>query len=695
MGDIGGARDDDSRPRRPQRAPDPSIPDSAVRWAGRFESYRQGHGFLRWMFWDASMVVGIDGPDRRGAYVAGSQVTRFHLTDGDIVHAVVRPPRTAAEQLEVNPNRDPGGLRDETSWALLCVVEKKTGSGDKKNNVFGEEGVIKWHGRFEGYQRGHGFLRALDSRSGGSSEATAVYADGGPDRGVYVALTQVQRFGLRDGDVVGALVRPPRTSARRFQDKDMGYEPTKDEQSWSLVRVLDVNHVSACERDRGKITDGRADPTVEAADEAFEWTGVIEMWNKGRHGFLRPLPDYCSERVDEPEGSTAIGKGGVYVTAVTMKEFDLMTGDVVRARVRPPSRNNTQFKCLDVLAVTRANNESCLLFRGVFQAKRPGHGFVRPLSGAPLPESWLADGAYVPYALAERLGLKDGQRVVARVKPPQPPANPSATVVEIVREEEISDVAEGEEDEEVPAELAELCGFRLHGTVLKAVTRDAGLNFGFIRVDHEAVTSHVFFHWSSVRTKNDDGNAVIPDVGQGVFFRLEARRDQESRREWELHAVNVNFADPHGEAAAGASQQDARERDQPRAPDRWSKPITRPPTRPATLRLDARPAPGRGAPPPPALASSRRSSQQLPPPPTRPPPAPPSQPPRVSWHLLKRKPQPLHPVISTATSSPRKRLKPTCEPGAPDSDALVDELRIRDGGDDADCDAIGEWESDG
>lgn len=566
-----------------QEAPD--VPEDAIKWKGRFEFYPAGHGFLRWLHWDPNTVVGIDGPDRRGAYVAPSQVVRFCLTNGDLVHAVVRPPRTRETLLELHPDRDPKIIRSETSWAMLSVIHKYAAGEDAGeppaslgNKAGGlSESVIKWKGRFEAYRRGHGFLRPLLGSNGNSTSSKVAEATSetvGPDRGVYVALTQVRRFSLRDGDVVGALIRPPRTRLQRFRDTKM--ESTRDENSWSLVRVLEINHATACERDRGKqMEHDDIDGASTDVDEVFEWSGVIELWNKGRHGFLRPLPDQAADACEQPVvGAKTPGADGIYVSPYIMAEFDLVSGDVVRAKVRPPCRNSAMFALLDVLSVKRAGTETCLEFEGTFKAFKGKYGFVRPLPGEPVPEAWLADGAYIPFALVERSTLRDGQKVRVLVRPPQPPVDRSATVVEVLGHYAKPCGADvwnplGPSDDGVtaepapfktddaqgrgalPPELASMSGMRLHGAVTKVSLGSRGLKFGFLRADHPSLSEEVFFHWSSVRARMHDGRAYIPYEGQGAFFRLDACRTRDGEGEWRLQAAQVAFHEQPDEGKAG------------------------------------------------------------------------------------------------------------------------------------------------
>eukprot|EP00931_Biecheleriopsis_adriatica_P068011 TRINITY_DN42069_c0_g1_i1.p1 TRINITY_DN42069_c0_g1~~TRINITY_DN42069_c0_g1_i1.p1 ORF type:complete len:679 (+),score=119.50 TRINITY_DN42069_c0_g1_i1:93-2129(+) len=430
-----------------------------------------------------------------------------------------------------------------------------------------QETGIKWRGRFESFRRGHGFLRPL-SRSSTQLEGKEELQ--GIDKGIYVAPSQVERFNIRDGDIVGALVRPPRAKERRRLES--AEIKSKDESSWALVRVLDVNGSDSRQRDKGAGTSWT--PPEKIRGETFEWTGRVELWRKGHHAFLRPLT---------PGDEEAVGKSGVFVDPKTVKQKDLIDGDIVTARVRYPDDDRRGGKSLEVQEVLDVQHsssngdgmldtEELVILEGTVEKFRKGFGFVRPLEGA-TELSGDPRGAFLSLPLMERYGFKGGERIWVRVRPAAPPAAPSATVVEVIQNKgEDSDVwglLEGndfrcvdpsltEGREVLPERLKAMLGVRLHGRVSKVVTRENASGWwGFIKGDHSSLEEELFFHMNDIITEGPEGRKssadFMPWKGESVFFRVEARYDSH-RGVWRAGATGVNFHERHNSSSSAWSR---------------------------------------------------------------------------------------------------------------------------------------------
>eukprot|EP00913_Durusdinium_trenchii_P022652 g21275.t1 len=187
---------------------------------------------------------------------------------------------------------------------------------DPPPNLLEGESSFYWQGRLEKFRRGHGFLRPLP---GGEQLPEMEHEDVGIERGVYVSVAQVERFDLQDGDVIGAEVRPPRSSSKR------SYNSSCDEVSWALLQLRDINGEQASARDSTRGPIGSHFPN---SFNSIALEGEVEIFRKG-YGFLRPLPDDLE--LWQEKGCSE----GVYVAASQISRYGIYHGQRVTGLIYP------------------------------------------------------------------------------------------------------------------------------------------------------------------------------------------------------------------------------------------------------------------------------------------------------------------------------------------------------------------------
>ena len=132
---------------------------------------------------------------------------------------------------------------------------------------------IKGEGVIEILQDGYGFLRS----------ASSSYLAGPDD--IYVSPSQLRRFGLRTGDTIGGLIRPPKDSERYFallKVEMINFQPPEDAKSKILFENLTPLHPN--ERIRLEQENGSTeDLTGRVID-------LIAPIGKGQRGLLVSAP---------------------------------------------------------------------------------------------------------------------------------------------------------------------------------------------------------------------------------------------------------------------------------------------------------------------------------------------------------------------------------------------------------------------
>jgi transcription termination factor Rho len=122
-------------------------------------------------------------------------MSQHHHEDGKVMNLTElkrkKPHELAHQAREMGIEGYAGMRKQELIFALLHAQT------DKKGDIFGE-GVL------ETLPDGFGFLRAPDYN----------YLPGPDD--IYVSPSQIRRFGLRTGDTVSGMIRPPKDSERYF-----------------------------------------------------------------------------------------------------------------------------------------------------------------------------------------------------------------------------------------------------------------------------------------------------------------------------------------------------------------------------------------------------------------------------------------------------------------------------------------------
>lgn len=464
------------------------------------------------------------------------QVVHVHLQD-DLSHGFVHFSSPSAAEAAVKA----GGV--QILQRHVDIREAKPDKDHTEDDASKTESVLQegeecfyWRGRMEKFRRGHGFLRPLpggEELPGSSVESTI-------QRGVYVSPAQVERFDLADGDVVGAKVRPPRSQEQRFGGDGPSHLP--DEQSWALLHVCDVNGEDSSLR----VPRRQQSWDREAETETFEWTGMVECWRKDAHGFLRPLAKEDRRSVENPEVPEA--EKGVFLSPSCINHQKLRDGDVVKALICKDAGKSMIVR--KVLNVERRWQELqrhgwCFVLEGsveTFSERVGGYGFLRPAEDSrELFESkGCAEGVFIYPAQIRRYRLRDGQRVLARIYPAEPPER-SPKLVDILPDEQEDDVWQLlEKNEEDPASdddadlppqrIRKLLGIRMHGRISRVNLGRSGY-YGFLKADHTDIPEEVFFR---VERRN-----VEPREGEAVFFRLEIRRRGDG--EWTPCAVNIHY----------------------------------------------------------------------------------------------------------------------------------------------------------
>ncbi|CAK9059507.1 unnamed protein product [Durusdinium trenchii] len=392
---------------------------------------------------------------------------------------------------------------------------------DPPPNLLEGESSFYWQGRLEKFRRGHGFLRPLP---GGEQLPEMEHEDVGIERGVYVSVAQVERFDLQDGDVIGAEVRPPRSSSKR------SYNSSCDEVSWALLQLRDINGEQASARDRGWSWSAWSDKS----GSPLEWTGVVECWRKLNHGFLRPLPPEDRRSINNPDVDVA---QGVFVYPKTIQDHRLRDGDVVKAQI-----STSEGKSMVVRRVLHVDRKSEDILREKAIALE-GYGFLRPLPDdlELWQEKGCSEGVYVAASQISRYGIYHGQRVTGLIYPAAPPAKPSPELADILpdKPEDVWQLLEKDSDENgPPLKIRRLLGLRMHGVITSWTMTKSGF-YGFLKADHVDIPDEVFF-----RVWHDPKQLLQLRLGEAVFFRLEIRRRGEG--DWTCCAANLHFHEQDG-----------------------------------------------------------------------------------------------------------------------------------------------------
>jgi RNA polymerase sigma-70 factor (ECF subfamily) len=140
---------------------------------------------------------------------------------------------------------------------------------------------------FPGHEPGYGFVRQGERGNNGA------YKPSKDD--IYVAPSQIRRFGLKAGDIIKGKARPPRK------------EGDIEEHYYAMVYIQTVND---------------EDPTEKFGDTRTV-DGELEILETG-YGFIR-------------QGNTETES--IYVTPSQIRNFDLKTGDVIKGKARPPRQD--------------------------------------------------------------------------------------------------------------------------------------------------------------------------------------------------------------------------------------------------------------------------------------------------------------------------------------------------------------------
>ena len=134
-----------------------------------------------------------------------------------------------------------------------------------------------------GHEPGYGFVRQGERGNGGA------YKPGKDD--IYVAPSQIRKFGLKTGDVIKGKARPPKK------------EGDIEEHYYAMLYIHTVNDEDPTEKSGTRIVDGE-----------------LEILDTG-YGFIR-------------QGSTETES--IYVAPSQIREFGLKTGDVIKGKAFPP-----------------------------------------------------------------------------------------------------------------------------------------------------------------------------------------------------------------------------------------------------------------------------------------------------------------------------------------------------------------------
>ena len=146
---------------------------------------------------------------------------------------------------------------------IFAILKSQAKRGEK----------IKGEGVVEILQDGFGFLRA----------ASSSYLAGPDD--VYVSPSQIRRFGLRTGDTVAGLVRPPKDSERYFallKVETINYQPPEEAKKKILFENLTPLHPD----ERIRLEQGNG----SSEDLTGRTIDIVSPIGKGQRGLLVSAP---------------------------------------------------------------------------------------------------------------------------------------------------------------------------------------------------------------------------------------------------------------------------------------------------------------------------------------------------------------------------------------------------------------------
>jgi len=146
---------------------------------------------------------------------------------------------------------------------IFAILKSQAKRGEK----------IKGEGVVEILQDGFGFLRS----------ASSSYLAGPDD--VYVSTSQIRRFGLRTGDTVSGLVRPPKDSERYFallKVEGINYQPPEEAKKKILFENLTPLHPD----ERIRLEQGNG----SSEDLTGRTIDIVAPIGKGQRGLLVSAP---------------------------------------------------------------------------------------------------------------------------------------------------------------------------------------------------------------------------------------------------------------------------------------------------------------------------------------------------------------------------------------------------------------------
>jgi len=165
--------------------------------------------------------VATSTPRRRGRPVGWRQVKPFgektpiveklpFNEEKPVVNEVKKPEIIAAPEPKLPDKKIPLQQKEDES---LAIDKRKLFERKQNSKTFDFDGIIAGQGVLEIMPEGFGFLRSAD-----------YYYLSSPDD-IYVSQSQIKLFGLKTGDVVHGIIRPPKEGERYFP----------------LVKVEDIN----------------------------------------------------------------------------------------------------------------------------------------------------------------------------------------------------------------------------------------------------------------------------------------------------------------------------------------------------------------------------------------------------------------------------------------------------------------------
>ena len=178
--------------------------------------------------------------------------------------------RNGAERSEANPNQNGNGNQNQNQNQNPNQKHKNQKTNNFRDSDYEFDGIIESEGVLEMMPDGYGFLRSSDYNYLAS-----------PDD-IYLSTSQIRLFGLKTGDTVKGVVRPPKEGEKFFP----------------LVRVLKINgHDPQVVRDR--VSFEHLTPIFPkekfniAGKQASVSTRIIDLFSpigKGQRGMIVAQP---------------------------------------------------------------------------------------------------------------------------------------------------------------------------------------------------------------------------------------------------------------------------------------------------------------------------------------------------------------------------------------------------------------------